>query len=165
MQYTGGPRSTRIRFTRIRPPRFFLRFQFLIQHGIQLVQHGFSNSRTRFFPIFFFKKIHFDLVKSNFALELTLFELWSPERLSTIFSYTLYKYLMLSIHNTPSTPMGTLIIMFFCHKSVQNLTNFSENRDFRNRFPPFWGFSTKMFLILHGFRSTRIFYSPKIRGE
>ena len=55
--------------------------------------------------------------------------------------------------------------MFFCHKSVQNLTNFSENRDFRNRFPPFWGFNTKMFLILHGFRSTRIFYSPKIRGE
>ena len=97
MYDTGGPRSTRIRFTRIRPPRFFLRFQFLVQHGIQLVQHGFSNSRTRFFPILFFKKIHFDLVKSNFALELTLFELWSPERLSTIFSYTLYNYLMLSI--------------------------------------------------------------------
>ena len=46
---------------------------------------------------------------------------------------------------------------FLPKNMIENL----QKRDFRNHFPPFWDFSTKTFLVLRGFRSTRIFSSPK----
>ena len=69
--------------------------------------------------------------------------------------------------------MGHILLLDLGNvKVVRNLIYYpssrsksAQNVDLEKGFPPFWGFSTKTFLVTHGFRCSRFFVSPKISEQ